>query len=67
MGIVFVLLPISLILSLGGLAAYYWCIKTAQFDDPEGNSRRLLVGEQLSKSRLKEPKEPSTAQEAPGE
>lgn len=42
MTIIFVLLPLSLLLALLGLSAYIWCVKRRQFDDPDGDSRRML-------------------------
>jgi cbb3-type cytochrome oxidase maturation protein len=35
MSIIYVLLPISLILGLVALAAYTWCVRSGQFDDPD--------------------------------
>ena len=37
-----VLIPVSLILGLGGLGAFWWTLKRGQYDDPEGDSRRIL-------------------------
>jgi cbb3-type cytochrome oxidase maturation protein len=36
------LIPVSLFLGGLGLAAFYWALKSRQFDDPEGDSRRIL-------------------------
>lgn len=36
------LIPISLCLGGLGLAAFFWALKTRQFEDPEGDSRRIL-------------------------
>lgn len=36
------LIPIALILGGLGLAAFWWAIRTDQFDDPEGDARRIL-------------------------
>jgi cbb3-type cytochrome oxidase maturation protein len=36
------LIPVSLILGGIGLAAFYWALKARQFEDPEGDSRRIL-------------------------
>lgn len=36
------LIPISLFLGGLGLAAFFWSVKTRQFDDPEGDARRIL-------------------------
>lgn len=37
-----VLIPASLCLGLIGLAAFFWTVKTDQYDDPEGDARRIL-------------------------
>ena len=36
------LIPVALLLGAIGLAAFYWALKSDQFDDPEGDSRRIL-------------------------
>ena len=36
------LIPIDLALGLFGLIAFIWSMKTHQFDDPEGDARRIL-------------------------
>ncbi len=42
MNILVYLIPISLLLGGAGLAAFFWTLKTDQYDDPEGNSQRIL-------------------------
>ncbi len=37
-----VLIPIALGLGLSGLAAFFWSLKTGQFDDPDGAALRIL-------------------------
>ena len=39
------LIPISLILGAIGLAAFIFTLRTNQYDDPEGNSQRILSDE----------------------
>ncbi|SFD24610.1 cbb3-type cytochrome oxidase assembly protein CcoS [Tropicimonas isoalkanivorans] len=39
------LIPISLFLGGVGLAAFFWAVRTDQYDDPEGDSRRILSDE----------------------
>lgn len=39
------LIPISLILGGVGLAAFIYTVKTGQYDDPDGDSRRILSDE----------------------
>lgn len=37
------LIPASLFLGGIGLLAFVWAMKTRQFDDPEGDSHRILT------------------------
>jgi len=37
------LIPISLFLGGLGLAAFVWALRSQQFDDPEGDSHRILA------------------------
>lgn len=39
------LIPISLILGGIGLVAFVYTVKTNQYDDPEGDARRILNDE----------------------
>ena len=36
------LIPVSLFLGGLGLAGFVWAMKSRQFEDPEGDSRRIL-------------------------
>ena len=36
------LIPVSLFLGGLGLAAFFWPLKGKQYDDPEGDSHRIL-------------------------
>jgi len=36
------LIPISLFLGGVGLVAFFWTMKTKQYDDPEGDRHRIL-------------------------
>ena len=42
MNVLAYLIPISLILGGAGLAAFVWTLKTRQYDDPDGDSQRIL-------------------------
>lgn len=42
MNILVVLVPVSLLLGIGALVAFVWTIKNDQYDDPEGDARRIL-------------------------
>ena len=35
-------IPIALLLGLTGLAAFFWSMKSGQFEDPEGAALRIL-------------------------
>ncbi|QPM91107.1 cbb3-type cytochrome oxidase assembly protein CcoS [Pseudooceanicola algae] len=36
------LIPISLFLGAVGLVAFVWSLRANQYDDPDGNSQRIL-------------------------
>ena len=37
------LIPIALLLGLTGLAAFFWAMKSGQFDDMDGAALRILI------------------------
>lgn len=37
------LIPVSLLLSLAGVAAFAWAVRADQFSDPEGDAARILA------------------------
>lgn len=43
MDILAFLIPVSLLLGGIGLAAFFWAMKTRQFDDPQGDANRILT------------------------
>jgi cbb3-type cytochrome oxidase maturation protein len=43
MDILTVLIPASLVLGAVGLAAFFWTLRARQYDDPEGDARRILT------------------------
>lgn len=43
-GLVF-LIPVALLLGLGGLAAFFWSLRSGQFDDLDGAAARILIEE----------------------
>jgi cbb3-type cytochrome oxidase maturation protein len=45
MEILTILIPVSLFLGAIGLVAFVWSLKTRQYDDPEGDARRILTRE----------------------
>jgi len=42
MNILVYLIPISLCLGVAGLVAFVYTVKSNQYDDPEGDSQRIL-------------------------
>ncbi len=42
MNILLILIPATLILGGLGLAAFFWSLRSNQFDDPEGDANRIL-------------------------
>lgn len=42
MDVLGILIPVSLGLGLLGLGAFWWTLKKGMYDDPEGDSRRIL-------------------------
>lgn len=42
MNILLLLVPLSLILGGFGLLAFFWSLKSDQYDDPEGDAQRIL-------------------------
>ncbi|MCV2893822.1 cbb3-type cytochrome oxidase assembly protein CcoS [Lentibacter sp. XHP0401] len=45
MNILSYLIPISLVLGGAGLAFFFYTLRTNQYDDPEGDARRILSDE----------------------
>ncbi len=42
MTILLLLIPVAVLLGLAGLAAFLWALNSGQFEDPEGQSWRVL-------------------------
>jgi len=40
------LIPIALFLGLVGLAAFFWAMRSGQFDDMDGAGARILIDEE---------------------
>ncbi|AAV96744.1 cbb3-type cytochrome oxidase assembly protein CcoS [Ruegeria pomeroyi] len=45
MEVLAILIPISLILGAVGLLAFVYTVRSDQYDDPEGDARRILSGD----------------------
>lgn len=42
MTIILLLAPLSLLLALTALAAFFWTVKNGQYEDPRGDAERIL-------------------------
>lgn len=51
MNILLVLVPIALALGLVGLIAFVWSLRAGQYDDMDGASVRVLMDDDIEKSR----------------
>ncbi|WP_343504816.1 cbb3-type cytochrome oxidase assembly protein CcoS [Alloyangia pacifica] len=45
MTILLLLIPVALAMGAVGLGAFFWAMRHDQFDDPEGDARRILQTE----------------------
>lgn len=45
MEVLTILIPVSLALGLLGLGAFIWTLRTGMYDDPDGDSQRILSGQ----------------------
>lgn len=45
-----ILIPVSLGMGLIGLGAFFWAMRSHQFDDPDGNAWRVLTTEDHPKA-----------------
>ena len=41
-----VLIPIAMLLGLTGLAAFFWAMRSGQFEDMDGAALRILIDEE---------------------
>jgi cbb3-type cytochrome oxidase maturation protein len=56
MEILGILIPVSLVLGGLGLAAFFWAMRTKQFDDPDGDANRILTKDYDDKPKPDVPK-----------
>ncbi|SDY79460.1 cbb3-type cytochrome oxidase assembly protein CcoS [Citreimonas salinaria] len=45
MNVLVILIPVSLLMGLAGLATFVWTIRSGQYDDPAGDQARALSPE----------------------
>ncbi|MEM8554368.1 MAG: cbb3-type cytochrome oxidase assembly protein CcoS [Pseudomonadota bacterium] len=57
MDVLVYLIPASLILGGLGLLAFFWTLKSEQYDDPEGDSRRILRPDYDDAPKAERPKD----------
>lgn len=50
MSVLVFLIPIALILGGAGLAAFFWALKSGQFEDPKGAAERVLLDDDLDEN-----------------
>ncbi len=43
MEIIYLLIPLSLLFLVAGIAVFFWAVKHRQFDDMEGPAHRVLM------------------------
>lgn len=63
------LIPASLFLGALGLAGFFWTLNSKQYDDPEGDKRRILSSEwddHPKPDQVIEPEEPRTGESGKG-
>ena len=41
-----ILIPLAMGLGLLGLAAFFWALRSGQFDDPDGDAARILIDDE---------------------
>ncbi|MCJ2187081.1 cbb3-type cytochrome oxidase assembly protein CcoS [Novosphingobium beihaiensis] len=46
MSILGFLIPLALLMGLVGLAAFFWAMKSGQFEDLDGAANRILIDEE---------------------
>ena len=49
------LIPVALLLGLGGLAAFFWALRSGQFEDLDGAAARALFDEEPDDRRKGDP------------
>jgi len=51
MNVLVFLIPIALFLGGTGLAAFFWALKSGQFEDPKGAAERILLDDDLGEDQ----------------
>ncbi|MBP2148542.1 cbb3-type cytochrome oxidase assembly protein CcoS [Xanthobacter autotrophicus DSM 597] len=58
MNVLVYLVPLALLLGLGGLFAFLWSLKSGQYDDLDGAAVRMLSDDDLPDSKQTERRRP---------
>ena len=45
------LIPIALLMGLAGLAAFFWAMRSGQYDDIDGAAHRILIDDEEEEPR----------------
>lgn len=45
------LIPIALLMGLAGLAAFFWAMRSGQYDDMDGAAHRILIDDEEVETR----------------
>ena len=51
MGVIFVLIAFSLLVALIFLGAFFWAVRSGQFDDPQTPSIRMLFDDETNTNK----------------
>lgn len=60
------LIPVALLLGLSGLAAFFWAIRSGQFDDLDGAALRILIDEDEQKNGADHQEPPRSREDRSG-
>ena len=52
MDVLVILIPVSLFLGALGLGAFFWTMKRHQYEDPKGDSERILTSDYDDRPKL---------------
>ena len=61
----FFLIPIALIMGLAGLAAFFWALRSGQYEDLDGAAVRILIEEETLFADTRADQPPSPCDTAP--
>lgn len=68
MGIIFALLPLSVLLAVVALAGYFWGVRSGQFEDLETPAMRMLFDDdEIAKQKDADKKLSADKEKGPGE